>query len=985
MMKFYSAIFFMCFIFSGLVNAQTCFTTGVNGTTINIPCSETCTPINLKVRDLKSSSEYNIESIPYAPFPFTAVTEASELYIDDRFSQAFSNSFAFCFYDSLFSQFVLGSNGVMTFDLAQANCSNAWKLENGSPVPLPFLGAQVCGNSTGPKYSPYSIFSPYHDINPNVTSTSPNRRVSFRIYGFAPCRVQVVSFFEIPLFGHTSQLNTSQIVIYENTGVVEIFIREKRLDTDGSVWNQNLAILGIQKDATKAHPVPGKNATVWEEYNTGYRFVPAGPATRFIKSELLSMSGALLQTTTQSAPSATPGLRDVNFSNTVCPTSTVQYQVKTYYSLCSPTSIPMIYTDTITVNGNPPLTGNAATTNPSCQGASNGTATITPASAAGAPFEYSKDGVTWQTSATFNNLAAGNYSFSYRTNAGCVSLPITATIQPGIPLTSTIAVTNALCNGDASGTATITVSNSGNFEYSLDNLSFQSSNIFSNLLAGSYTAYFKEPSGCSGSKTFTITEPTALSSSMNTTPVTCNGQSNGQISVSATGGTAPYTYAINGGSYQSSGIFNVSAGSYNISIKDNNGCIVTDVAEIQEPSALTASAAVTNASCEGGADGTISVTASGGTGNYQYSINGAYQSSNVFYVTSGTYTVTVKDANNCTVNVSNVSVGMNNNLVVTPTPDPAAICESLSVVLQPQTNATQFSWTPAPGLNSTTIKNPVASPSITTAYYLTATLGLCTAFDTIVVTVLPAPVPDAGPDGNICYGQSHTLQGSGGIGYQWGPSTAFNSNSTSPSPVVTPVTTSTYQLHVVDANGCNSLQPDIVTVQVTPPIVIVATKDTIVAMGDTFQLFANSAATDYVWSPPTGLSDPNISNPVVTVTGDMVYQLTATTSAGCRGEATVRLTVFNGPEIYVPNAFSPNRDGKNDIFRPFPVGIKKLNFFRVFNRWGQLVYATTNLNQGWDGSINGKIQTTGTYVWMVEGVTKEDKIIRKKGTVVLIK
>ena len=103
------------------------------------------------------------------------------------------------------------------------------------------------------------------------------------------------------------------------------------------------------------------------------------------------------------------------------------------------------------------------------------------------------------------------------------------------------------------------------------------------------------------------------------------------------------------------------------------------------------------------------------------------------------------------------------------------------------------------------------------------------------------------------------------------------------------------------------------------------------------------------------------------------------------GTDTIRLSVFEGPEIYVPGAFTPNNDGKNDIFRPFPVGIKKLNYFRIFNRWGQLIYSTTTFNQGWDGTINGVKQPTATFVWMVEGVTKEDKIIKKRGSFVLIR
>jgi gliding motility-associated-like protein len=204
-------------------------------------------------------------------------------------------------------------------------------------------------------------------------------------------------------------------------------------------------------------------------------------------------------------------------------------------------------------------------------------------------------------------------------------------------------------------------------------------------------------------------------------------------------------------------------------------------------------------------------------------------------------------------------------------------------------------------------------------------------------------------------------------------------------PVVTPDQTITYYLNVVDANGCRSLQSDAVTINVTPPIVVHISSDTAVALGDVLQLHASSVATDYTWSPPYGLDNANSPNPMATVTGDITYTVIATTSAGCKGEASVTIKVYEGPEIYVPTGFTPNGDGKNDLFIPFPVGIKQYTYFRVYNRWGQMIFSTTSFNQGWDGTIAGRPQPTGTYVWMIEGITKDNRKIAKKGTITLIR
>jgi gliding motility-associated-like protein len=167
--------------------------------------------------------------------------------------------------------------------------------------------------------------------------------------------------------------------------------------------------------------------------------------------------------------------------------------------------------------------------------------------------------------------------------------------------------------------------------------------------------------------------------------------------------------------------------------------------------------------------------------------------------------------------------------------------------------------------------------------------------------------------------------------------------------------------------------------------VVQISNDTVAALNDQLQLFANSAATDYVWSPAFGLNDAYSATPIATITGDITYTVTATTSAGCKGEASVTIRMFEGPEIYVPNAFTPNGDGRNDFFKPFPVGIKQYSYFRIYNRWGQLVFATSGFNQGWDGKVGGREQPTGTYIWMVEGITKDNRKITKRGSITLIR
>ncbi|PYL27110.1 MAG: hypothetical protein DMF45_13135 [Verrucomicrobia bacterium] len=184
-------------------------------------------------------------------------------------------------------------------------------------------------------------------------------------------------------------------------------------------------------------------------------------------------------------------------------------------------------------------------------------------------------------------------------------------------------------------------------------MTFGISGTFNNLAAGPYTVTVKDANGCTTTQPVTITQPaSALGSSISSqTNVGCFGGSTGSVTVAGSGGTGPYTYSIDGTNFGNSGTFSsLAAGSYTVTVKDANGCTTTQPVTITQPaSALTASALATNPSCSSGT-GSITVTASGGTGTLSYSKDGTnFQSSNVFSgLAAGSYTITVKDANGCT-------------------------------------------------------------------------------------------------------------------------------------------------------------------------------------------------------------------------------------------------------------------------------------------------------------------------------------------------
>ena len=272
-----------------------------------------------------------------------------------------------------------------------------------------------------------------------------------------------------------------------------------------------------------------------------------------------------------------------------------------------------------------------------------------------------------------------------------------------------------------------------------------------------------------------------------------------------------------------------------------------------------------------------------------------------------------------------------------------------------------------------------------------------------VVTYSTTPFPQSTfepGDTTICYGSSAKLNALITIGtsYNWtNASTLINQGNGSVGSILyainataTPFSTTDYVLSILNA-GCPNALLDTFHVNVVPPVIVNAGNDTSVVVGQPLQFNAtsNEGTSDiFLWTPSIDLNNPNISNPIGIYGSDIDsvrYIVRATDSVGCFGEASILVKVFKtAPDIFVPNAFTPG-GATNNVFRPIAVGISSLDYFRIYNRWGQLVYTTSRLGDGWNGTFNGKPQDTGSFVWMVQGTTYTNKKISEKGTMTLIR
>ena len=163
-----------------------------------------------------------------------------------------------------------------------------------------------------------------------------------------------------------------------------------------------------------------------------------------------------------------------------------------------------------------------------------------------------------------------------------------------------------------------------------------------------------------------------------------------------------------------------------------------------------------------------------------------------------------------------------------------------------------------------------------------------------------------------------------------------------------------------------------------------AGNDTIAAPSQPIRLQA-SGGLSYEWSPSWGLSNTNVANPVAINTEDKTYYLRAFTPSGCESRDTINIKIYKGPDIYMPNAFTPNEDGRNDILRGKLIGMKSFDYLVIYNRHGQLIFKTSNPDEGWNGRYKFLDQPAGVYIWIASGTTFAGKKIMKKGTVLLLR
>lgn len=351
-------------------------------------------------------------------------------------------------------------------------------------------------------------------------------------------------------------------------------------------------------------------------------------------------------------------------------------------------------------------------------------------------------------------------------------------------------------------------------------------------------------------------------------------------------------------------------------------------------------------------------------------------------LTNTTYQVKVTNADGCSQTAS-VNVTVNPVPAISISKD-STICNNATVRLVVN-GGSSYTWSPSSSLNNPAIATPLATPLATTVYHVDIRDAYsCVYKDSVKITVRKPAEFSVSPDNSVCANDSRQLSASGGDTYVWSPA-SFLDNPNASNPVAKPDASVTYSVTIKE-NTCNESATLFTKLTVLPkPNVRVSKSNDITCSSPSANLSALGAQ-EYIWNPGTGLSNPNISNPIATPVSNTLYTVTGKDANGCMGSDTVSVKVtFNGNILYgLPNSFTPNGDGLNDCFGVQYWGQVDQLDFSIYNRFGQKVFYTTRSTDCWDGTFKGKAQNAGAFVYVIKAKTACGNIDRK-GVVILIR
>jgi len=855
-----------------------------------------------------STSEYLIDQTEgsFEPYPYgkphnVAASQYTTISLgDDAVSSTQNIGFSFDFFGTTYTQFRISSNGFIT--LGSTNTDNGC-----------CVGETLPDNTS----SPQSVIAAYwEDLNPNAGGTIETYRLNN-----GSNDVRVINFIRVPHFGSTTTDVTFQIVLNETSNIIQIF--GDSLPSNGDPHTQ-----GIENTAgDTAYFVTGRNAANWSATDDYVSFIPHQQTFNYAWSSI--GSGA-------SATNLTAGTYSVIATDGDGCGDTVDFVIEGPTQIDIDTTItqPSCQGDTdgqiaVTATGGnggaftfawntgatgSPLTNIGAGTytvtatdvdgcedsltiviadpaavtitfdvdSASCFGGNDGQITATGAGGTSGTFTF-----LWSTTSTANpltTLTAGTYTVTATDGNGCTAVDSATVLEPATAVTVSADSTDESCSGAGDGTASATgAGGTGTLTYAWSN-GATTQNI-TGLTANTYTVTATDENGCTATaSTIVNAAGSGVSISIvDSTDVSCNGGNDGQaVAGTPTGGATPYTIAWTTGATTDT-ISNLTAGTYTVTATDNNGCEGTDEVTIIEP-ATSVIASITvnsNATCNGGNEGSLTASGSGGTGTITFVWSNGATTATITGLTADNYTVTATDANGCTdTETQGISEPTAVSVSITPTqPTCSGGTGSAAATAGGGTGTIGFVW--SNGATTATITGLTAD-----TYTVTATdANGCTDTESTIISAAGAITIAFATDSVDCNGGSdgeataNVTGASGTISYAW-------SNSGS-SQTITGLTAGNYTVTITDGNGCTATNDTTIFQPATGVGVAVGGTNVNCNAGNdgVAGALASGGTPGYTYAWSNGGSTDTITGLTAGV-----YRVTATDANGCTAVDSVTLT-----------------------------------------------------------------------------------------------
>lgn len=616
------------------------------------------------------------------------------------------------------------------------------------------------------------------------------------------------------------------------------------------------------------------------------------------------------------------------------------------------------------------------------------------------PYSFKIGASPWIDSSQFIGLTGGSYVFRVSDSAGC-DTSLRVQLQAPAPISlNNLLIDSVDCFGASTGLIQATATGGvGAYRYELDQSGYQAAGTFGQLAAGAYTLNYRDGNRCMDSTTVFVHQPDSLQIQIVDID-TASCRDDGRVLINVTGGNLPYqsflgTLPFTPGQWVDSLV----SGTYQVSLIDRKGCADSTSLVIPTFDKLSLSAVVNDALCHGSASGSVQLSASGGLAPFFYAQNGgSLQAQNQFdSVGAGFYQYLVIDSRQCSTTV-NVSVSEPSPIQVSSIPTDA-ICHDQpvgSVQISASGGSPSYTYQLINSNGDSLIQGFGNITGLKAGEYLIAIRdqNQCLGLDSIVIEDPPASSYQVFTDSATCYGNADGVIQVIAVppaGYEAKAPYEFslNGNSFEADGYWTNLQSGNQEIVIQDRDGCLDTLNQLVYSK--PKIrVKLQPAEVLIPLGRqytpqlTFSGFSTSGF-DLQWSPAQGLSCDQCQKPLITVGADTRYTVVATDiETGCKAVDTLLITIRDPKPVFVPNIFTPNNDGNNDVLFLYANDILEVSMI-IFNRWGEKVFVSNSPFEGWDGTYKGAPARNGVYHYQVSGSYLSGEPFDFSGNVALVR